>query len=98
MQYSNTICYNTFPFPKITESKRAEIDQAAEAVLMAREQHSEKTLAQMYDPDKMPYNLREAHSKLDRVVESCYRPTPFHSDEERLEHLFALYEKMTKKA
>lgn len=96
-RYSATLCYNTFPFPKITETKRTEIEQAAEDVLMAREQHSEKTLAQMYDPDHMPANLREAHSKLDRMVESCYRPAPFHSDEERLEHLFALYEKMTKK-
>ena len=97
IQYSNTICYNTFPFPKITEAKRAEIEQAAEAVLIAREMHTEKTLAQMYDPDKMPANLREAHTHLDRVVESCYRPAPFTSDEERLEHLFALYERMTKK-
>jgi len=96
-RYSATLCYNTFPFPKITEAKRSEIEQAAEDVLMAREQHTEKTLAQMYDPDKMPANLREAHTRLDRIVESCYRPTPFHTDEERLEHLFALYEKMTKK-
>ena len=96
-RYSATLCYNTFPFPKITEAKRAEIEQAAEAVLIAREMHTEKTLAEMYDPDKMPANLREAHTHLDRVVESCYRPAPFTSDEERLEHLFALYEKMTKK-
>lgn len=96
-RYSATLCYNTFPFPKITEAKRTEIEQAAEDVLMAREQHTEKTLAQMYDPNHMPANLRGAHNKLDRVVESCYRPAPFHSDEERLEHLFALYEKMTKK-
>lgn len=96
-RYSATLCYNTFPFPKITEAKRAEIEQAAEAVLIAREMHTEKTLAQMYDPDKMPANLREAHTHLDRVVESCYRPAPFTSDEERLEYLFALYERMTKK-
>jgi type II restriction/modification system DNA methylase subunit YeeA len=96
-RYSATLCYNTFPFPKITEDKKKEIEQAAEDVLMAREQHTEKTLAQMYDPDKMPANLREAHNLLDRVVESCYRTAPFHTDEERLEHLFALYEKMTKK-
>jgi len=96
-RYSATLCYNTFPFPKITEVKRSEIEQAAEAVLIAREMHTEKTLAQMYDPDKMPDNLREAHTHLDRVVESCYRPVPFASDEERLVHLFALYEKMTKK-
>lgn len=98
MDYRYTsLCYNSFPFPKITEAKRTEIERAAEEVLMAREQHTEKTLAQMYDPDHMPPNLREAHSKLDRMVESCYRPARFHSDEERLEHLFALYEKMTKK-
>ena len=97
IRYSIFLCYNTFPFPKITEAKRTEIEQAAEAVLIAREMHTEKTLAQMYDPDKMPANLREAHTHLDRVVESCYRPAPFTSDEERLEHLFALYEKMTKK-
>ena len=97
IRYSATLCYNTFPFPKITEAKRAEIEQAAEEVLIAREMHTEKTLAQMYDPDKMPVNLREAHIRLDRIVESCYRPSPFASDEERLEHLFALYEKMTKK-
>lgn len=98
MDYRYTsLCYNSFPFPKITEAKRAEIEQAAENVLMAREQHTEKTLAQMYDPNHMPANLREAHNRLDRVVESCYRIAPFHTDEERLEHLFALYEKMTKK-
>ena len=96
-RYSATLCYNTFPFPKITEAKRTEIEQAAEAVLIAREMHTEKTQAEMYNPDKMPANLREAHTHLDRVVESCYRPAPFTSDEERLEHLFALYEKMTKK-
>lgn len=93
----SSLCYNSFPFPKITEAKRSEIEQAAEAVLIAREMHTEKTLAQMYDPDKMPANLREAHTHLDRVVESCYRPAPFTSDEERLEYLFALYERMTKK-
>lgn len=96
-RYSATLCYNTFPFPKIAEAKRAEIEQAAEAVLIAREMHTEKTLAEMYNPDKMPANLRDAHNHLDRVVESCYRPAPFTSDEERLEHLFALYERMTKK-
>ncbi len=97
IRYSVQLVYNTFPFPKITEAKKAEIEQAAEAVLIAREMHTEKTLAQMYDPAKMPANLREAHNRLDLVVESCYRLVPFHSDEERLELLFSLYEKMTKK-
>lgn len=96
MQYSNTICYNTFPFPKITEQQRKELEEYAEEVLLVREEFTELTLAQMYDPDKMPQRLRDAHRALDLTVERCYRPAPFTSDEERLEHLFKLYEKMTK--
>ena len=56
--------------------------------------HSEKTLAQLYDPDKMPDGLKEAHHQNDLAVERCYRSTPFNSDKERLEYLFKLYEKM----
>lgn len=97
MQYSNTICYNTFPFPKITDSKREQLKEAAEEVLLARADHPEKTLAEMYDPDKMPQNLREAHAALDDVVDSCYPDYPFANDEARLECLFKLYEKMTSK-
>ncbi|MCF6333275.1 MAG: hypothetical protein L3J11_08320, partial [Draconibacterium sp.] len=55
---------------------------------------SDKTLAQLYDPDKMPNGLREAHRQNDEIIEKCYRSTPFKSDEERLEYLFKLYEKM----
>jgi hypothetical protein len=95
MQYSNTICYNTFPFPKISAEKKKEIESAAEEVLITREYYPEKTLAELYDPDKMPQDLREAHAKLDDIVESCYPGYPFASDEARLECLFKLYEKMT---
>lgn len=95
MQYSNTICYNTFPFPKISAEKKKDIEEAAENVLITREYYPEKTLADMYDPDKMPEDLREAHAKLDDIVESCYPGYPFASDEARLECLFKLYEKMT---
>ena len=63
-------------------------------ILEARETHSEKTLAQLYDPDDMPADLRKAHHQLDLVVERCYRSKPFESDEERLEYLFKLYEQM----
>jgi triphosphoribosyl-dephospho-CoA synthetase len=56
--------------------------------------HSDKTLAQLYDPDKMPEGLREAHRQNDEIIEKCYRSTPFKSDEERLEYLFKLYERM----
>lgn len=97
MQYSNTICYNTFPFPKISTEKKQEIESAAENVLITREYHPGQTLAELYDPDKMPQDLREAHAKLDDIVESCYPGYPFASDEARLECLFKLYEKMTKK-
>ena len=95
--YSASIVYNTFPFPKISAEKKAEIEAAAEDVLVTREFYPDKTLAELYDPDKMPQDLREAHEKLDDIVESCYPGYPFASDEARLECLFKLYEKMTAK-
>ncbi|MCF6333506.1 MAG: N-6 DNA methylase [Draconibacterium sp.] len=94
MQYSNTLCYNTFPFPPISTQRKNEITQATFRILEEREKHSDKTLAQLYDPDKMPDGLREAHRQNDEIIEKCYRSTPFKSDEERLEYLFKLYEKM----
>lgn len=99
IQYSNTLCYNTFPFPPISDKKKAEIEEAATNVLVAREPYLTvgKTLADLYDPDKMPDDLREAHHRLDDIVESCYPGYPFSSDEARLECLFKMYEKMTKK-
>ena len=97
IRYSSTLCYNTFPFPKISAEKKLEIESAAEEVLITREYYPEKTLAELYDPDKMPQDLRDAHAKLDDIVESCYPGYPFASDEARLECLFKLYEKMTSK-
>ena len=98
-RYSAQLCYNTFPFPPISDEKKAEIEEAATNVLVAREPYLTmgKTLADLYDPDKMPDDLREAHHKLDDIVESCYPGYPFSSDEARLECLFKMYEKMTKK-
>ena len=93
-RYTN-LCYNSFPFPKISAEKKKEIESTAEEVLITREYYPEKTLAELYDPDKMPDDLREAHAKLDDIVESCYPGYPFASDEARLECLFKLYEKMT---
>ena len=95
IRYSIFLCYNTFPFPKISAEKKKEIEAAAENVLITREYYPEKTLADLYDPEKMPKNLREAHEKLDDIVESCYPGYPFASDEARLECLFKQYEKMT---
>ncbi|MBR6867371.1 MAG: class I SAM-dependent DNA methyltransferase, partial [Prevotella sp.] len=64
-RYSAQLCYNTFPFPKISTEKKREIESAAEEVLITREYYPEKSLAELYDPDKMPQDLREAHAKLD---------------------------------
>lgn len=94
IQYSNTLCYNTFPFPKISEAQKQELTQCVFRILEERENHSEKTLAQLYDPEKMPQGLREAHRLNDLAVERCYRSKPFETDEERLEYLFKLYEQM----
>ncbi len=94
-RYSSSLCYNTFPFLEITKQQMESITNHVFNVLSEREKHSEKTLSELYDPKKMPGGLKEAHRELDMVVERCYRSKPFQSDEERLEYLFKLYEKMT---
>lgn len=96
-RYSTAIIYNTFPFPFISEKQKEEITEFVLNILDEREQHSEKTLAQLYDPDKMPQGLKEAHHQLDLAIEKCYRNKPFENDEERLEYLFKLYEEMIEK-
>jgi len=96
IRYSATLCYNTFPFPPISATKKSQIEAAANHVLDIRDYHIGMTLAELYDPDKMPADLREAHHELDLIVDSCYQNQPFENDEERLECLFKLYEKMTK--
>ncbi|MAS87229.1 MAG: SAM-dependent methyltransferase [Micavibrio sp.] len=97
ISYSAEMCYNTFPVPDLTEKQKETITTHVYNVLEEREKHSEKTMAELYDPDKMPDGLREAHHHLDLAVERCYRSKPFTSDEERLEYLFKLYEDMTAK-
>lgn len=96
-RYSAQLCYNTFPFPTISQAKKEEIAEAAEEVLITRELYPDKTLADLYAPDTMPQDLREAHEALDKLVDSCYPGYPFANDEARLECLFKLYEKMTQK-
>lgn len=97
--YSSNMCYNSFPFPKISSSKQQEIEDAATDILLTREPYLTigKTLADLYDPDTMPADLKAAHERLDDIVESCYPGYPFANDEARLECLFKMYEKMTKK-
>ena len=94
LRYLSALCFNTFPFPEITQKQKNNLECHVFNILNEREQHSEKTMAQLYDPDKMPAGLRKAHHEMDLAVEQCYRPQPFKSDEERLEYLFKLYEKM----
>jgi hypothetical protein len=93
-RYSSSLVYNTFPMPPLTPTQKTTLEKHVYQVLSEREQHSEKTLAELYDPEKMPEGLRRAHHELDLAVEQCYRAKPFESDEERLEYLFKLYEKM----
>ena len=93
-RYSATLVYNTFPWPDVTEPKRKHIEALAEEILLVREDYSGKTLAELYDPDKMPQPLLDAHKALDRAVEKLYRDRPFRDASERLEHLFARYEKL----
>jgi len=94
IRYSTEMVYNTFPFPNISSQRKNEITQSTFRILEEREKHSDKTMAELYDPDKMPEGLREAHRQNDIIIEKCYRSTPFNNDEERLEYLFKLYEKM----
>ena len=94
IRYSSVLCYNTFPFPYISESQETALRNQALRIIDIRENFSEKTMADLYDPDTMPQELQEAHSNLDKIVELCYRSKPFSNDEERLEYLFDLYEKM----
>lgn len=96
-RYSATLCYNTFPFPKLSTADKEELERLAQNILNIRNEYFYITLGEMYNPETMPDELRDAHHRLDLAVERIYRPEPFASDEERLEHLFKLYTKMTKK-
>ncbi|WP_445012027.1 DNA methyltransferase [Vreelandella stevensii] len=93
-RYSASLVYNTFPWPDASERQRQEIEQLGREVILARAVHPEKTMAQLYDPDKMPENLLEAHQALDRAVEKLYRDRPFRDTAERQEYLLARYEEL----
>ena len=93
-RYSGTIVYNTFPFPETNDEKKAHIEHLVEEILLARATNAGMTLAELYDPDKMPADLKQAHSTLDDAVDKLYRPQGFANTEERLAHLLARYEKL----
>lgn len=94
-RYSNTLGWNTFPVPLLTEQNKADLMRCAEDILLAREVHFPATIADLYDPDTMPENLRHAHARNDEVLERIYIGRRFRNDTERLEKLFELYTRMT---
>ena len=96
LRYSSALCYNTFPLPFLTDKNRADLTSCAEGILLAREHHFPATLAELYDPNTMPEDLRQAHDRNDEVLERIYIGRRFKNDTERLEKLFELYGKMTK--
>jgi len=95
MQYSNTLCYNSFPFPVLTEKNKLDLNICVFKILEEREKHPEKTLAQLYSPETMPSGLRMAHTINDAVVDCLYKKYGFERDEDRLNYLFDMYKKMT---
>lgn len=96
-RYSNTLGWNTFPVPKLTDKNKEDLTRCAEDILLAREAHFPATIADLYDPENMPDDLRAAHDRNDEVLERIYIGRRFKNDTERLEKLFELYTKMTTK-
>tara|TARA_B100000678_G_scaffold290613_1_gene303993 strand:- start:3226 stop:5979 length:2754 start_codon:yes stop_codon:yes gene_type:complete len=97
INYSNTLSWNTFPLPTLTEQNRTDLTRCAENILLAREAHFPATIADLYDPEAMPEDLRRVHEENDEVLERIYIGRRFRNDTERLEKLFELYTKMTGK-
>ncbi|MEP0068948.1 DNA methyltransferase [Pyruvatibacter sp.] len=95
-RYSNTLGWNTFPVPNLTEKNKADLTSCAEDILLAREAHFPATIADLYDPEKMPADLRAVHDRNDEVLERIYIGRRFKNDTERLEKLFEMYTEMTK--
>jgi hypothetical protein len=94
-RYSNALGWNTFPVPTLTDKNKADLTRCTEDILLAREAHFPATIADLYDPDKMPVDLRAAHERNDEVLERIYIGRRFKNDTERLEKLFDLYTSMT---
>jgi len=94
-RYSSGVCYNSFPLPTLTDKNKDDLTRCAEDILLTREAHFPATIADLYDPDNMPADLREAHERNDEVLERIYIGRRFRNDTERLEKLFELYTQMT---
>lgn len=95
IRYGAYIVYNNFPVPPLSDAVKEKLTVAALRVLDVREYHCEQTLADLYESDKMPDDLREAHATVDTLVDAIYSKKPYETDEQRLSDLFAMYERMT---
>ncbi|WP_374312860.1 class I SAM-dependent DNA methyltransferase [Dongia sp.] len=95
LRYSSALCYNTFPMPRLTDKNKVDLTRCAEDILLAREKHFPTTIGDLYDPDGMPTDLREAHDRNDEVLERIFIGRRFRNDTERLEKLFELYTRMS---
>lgn len=93
-QYSNTIVYNNFPVPSLSDAMKEQLTVAALRVLDVREYHCENTLGELYDPDLTPADLQQAHAEVDELVDSLYSKRGYETDEQRLSDLFTMYEAM----
>ena len=97
-RYSNKLVYNNFPFPEnVSEKNKKDIEKKAENILTIRSKYKEDTLADLYDTDAMPIDLKKAHEELDKAVDLCYR-VKFKEESKRLQYLFDLYKKKIKVA
>ncbi|WP_391486650.1 DNA methyltransferase [Alteromonas macleodii] len=96
LSYSNTIGWNTFPVPSLDATQKEKLSESARKILLTREKYFPKSIAQLYDNDKMPDELRRVHIENDRLLEGFYRNIPFEDDGERLEYLFKCYINETK--
>ena len=94
-RYSNTLGWNTFPVPKLTEHNKRDLDRSAEEILLTRAAHFPSSIAELYDPESMPDDLKRAHDANDEILERIYIGRRFRNDTERLEKLFELYANMT---
>ena len=95
-RFSSTLVWNTFPLPALTKNQKDCIIEAGAKVLEARANYPDASLADLYDPDNMPQDLRKAHEALDRAMDKVFSDKPFNSEEERQKALLGAYEEMTR--
>ena len=95
LRYASNLGWNTFPVPTLTDRNKSDLTHCAEDIVLARESHFPATIADLYDPEAMPADLREAHDRNDETLERIYIGRRFKNDTERLEKLFELYSQMT---